>query len=59
MKYLNPETGETATVKGVDDRTNLAAVVITNKKGRVAIMTIDWDIFLSQFKNAVNEYKNG
>lgn len=43
--YYNPTTDQYAKVLGVDDRTNLAAVIIDDKKDEM-----DWDEFISEFK---------
>lgn len=43
--YYNPITDQYAKVLGVDDRTNLAAVIIDDKKDEM-----DWDEFISEFK---------
>lgn len=43
--YYNPITDQYAKVLGVDDRTNLATVIIDDKKDEM-----DWDEFISEFK---------
>lgn len=42
--YFNDATGQLATVLGVDDRTNMATVVIDGDRHQM-----DWDEFLQDF----------
>lgn len=51
--YYNPATDTYAKVLGVDDRTNLATVIIDDKKDE-----IHWDNFISEFKQLRDIYEN-
>lgn len=44
--YYNPETGQYAKVLGVDDRTDIAVVMIDDKR-----CDVDWQVFLKEFKS--------
>lgn len=45
MMYYTNDNGDIAKVLGVDDRTNMATVVINDKT-----VEMDWDRFIEEFK---------
>lgn len=47
--YYNPKTNQYAKVLGVDDRTQIAIVVIDDKK-----VDLSWDEFIGKFKELVD-----
>lgn len=44
--YFNARTGQYAKVLGVDDRTDIAVVVIDGEQ-----YSMDWQVFLKEFKS--------